>query len=140
MVLACWMVGDVHHSIGLARQLDVDIRSAQGKDWPQQIAEFYGPEAAWAHASLLDRTPEGATFAVAGDNVTTMAQRLAYWLAPQRTFVADWRKADFVLVFRPGEATWDEADGRFTSGSQSVAAERLATRDANLYLLRRLAQ
>jgi hypothetical protein len=140
IALVAWVVADGQATNNLARQAGMEMDELRGKSWPEQLAAMHGQEIAWAYAQLLQLSPAGSRFAVVSDDPFGPSRRLAYLLAPERTWRESCEEADFVVVVRAGEAAFDSPHRLFQwKGHPSIPAEKIAELSPDVYLLRRVA-
>lgn len=137
--LIVWLLADVQATHNLARQAGAEIAELRGKSWPEQIASINGREIAWAYRQLLENAPEGSTFAVVSDDSFTPSHRLAYLLAPRRTWRESYETADFIAVVGAAQAVLD-GEARLFKWKQGpwIAAAPVAVASPRLYVVRRL--
>ena len=139
--LFAWLIADGQSTANLDRNIILDIRDFAGKSREDQIALSEGEDIAWAWQRLVAECPEGETYAVISDDPFRAAHRLRYLLAPLRTRIEDYSRADFIVVIASSGARLDEQGGVFSLGEGPTAKVTLLDRASDqLYLLRRESQ
>lgn len=140
IILAIWLVADAQATLNLVRHAKKEFETFRNSTPTQQIAiANYSDDIAWAYEQLLQHTEPGTDFVVIGG--FGPVHRLAYLLAPHRTKRDAYEDAEFLVVIRASDVSYDPQGNRFRlADGPWVRVEKVAVKSSFVYLLRRRTQ
>jgi len=135
-LLSAVLIADAWATQNVCLNLVEESRQFVGQSDRDQIRLAYGDSVAWAMETLSRATPPDSTFAVLSDTGTTPGHRLGYLLAPGRTRIDRYERADYVVVLNSTSSRFDEQRQRFRVGDDpELGASEIARLAPTIYLL-----